>query len=404
MSETRPPGEANLASDVSVASGTRVHLDHNATTPLGPEARQALFEAYDRLGGNPSSVHTSGRAARAMLDEARESIAASLGVFEDDIVFTAGGTEANNLALMGALAAAGPGSALVTTTIEHSAVLEPARRLAERGHTVKWISVDQRGRADLAEIIEAAAGSHLVSVMCANNEVGSTTDIGALVEGLAARYGAGERPRVHTDAVQALGKLPVDLARWDVDLASFSGHKVGGPVGVGILIRRRGVALEPQTLGGGQEGGLRPGTENVAAIHSMAVAVQLAVKQQPAFALRSRQHVEKLWRGLCAAAPGVRLLGPDLDDTTRLPNTLNVHVPGTDGRTWVARLDLEGLEASSGSACASGSLEPSHVVGALGYDRQTARASLRLSCGPDTSDADIAHAVETLSRTLGKAL
>jgi cysteine desulfurase len=238
--------------------------------------------------------------------------------------------------------------------------------------------------------------------MLANNEIGSTCDLRALVAALDERYGEA-RPRVHTDAVQALGKLPLDLAAWDVDLASLSGHKIGAPVGVGVLVRRRRTPLQPLFLGGGQEGALRPGTENVASIHAFAVAVELAVREQPVFAARARQHVEKLWRGVQDSLPDARLLGPPVEDPQRLPNTLSILVAGSDGRTLITRLDLAGLEASAGSACASGSLEPSHVLLALGLTPSEARAGLRLSTGRATSDDEIAHAVEILSATLGKA-
>jgi cysteine desulfurase len=380
----------------------RVHLDHNATTPLRTEARDALVHALDRLGGNPSSVHTSGRAARAMLDDARERIAGALGVHEDDLLFTSGGTEANNLALTGALGAAGPRAALVTTAVEHSSILEPARRLAGGGHPLRVVAVDREGRPILPDLVTAAEGAALVSVMVTNNEIGSSSDLRALVAALDERYGKA-RARVHTDAVQALGKLPLDLAGWDVDLASLSGHKIGAPVGVGVLVRRRRTPLQPLFLGGGQEAALRPGTENVAGIHAFAVAVELAVAEQPEFTARARKHVEKLWSGVQDSVPDARLLGPPLDDPQRLPNTLSILVAGIDGRTLVTRLDLAGLEASAGSACASGSLEPSHVLLALGLTASEARAGLRLSTGRATRDSEIAHAVEILSATLGKA-
>jgi len=378
----------------------RVHLDHNATTPLSVSARAALLEALDRLQGNPSSIHAEGRTARALLDDARERLAAALGVHEDDLVFTSGGTEANNLALSGVLGAAGQGAALVTTPVEHSAVLEPARRLATEGHPLRLVAVDAAGRPDLGEVVAAAAGAALVSVMAANNELGTTVDVAALGAALAERYGR-QRPRLHTDAVQALGKVPLRLE--GVDLASLSGHKVGAPVGVGVLVRRRGTALRPLVLGGGQEGGLRPGTENVAGAVALAVAVEEAVAGRAAFAERARRHVDNLWTSVQKAVPDVRLLGPPLEDPERLPNTLNLRLPREDGRTLVTRLDLAGLAVSAGSACASGSLEPSHVLLALGLSAEEARAGLRLSTGRATSDGEIAHAVEILSRTLGKA-
>jgi cysteine desulfurase len=380
----------------------RVHLDHNATTPLRGEVREALCDAFDRLRGNPSAVHASGRAARALLDDARERTAAALGVHEDDLVFTSGGTEANDLAVAGALAAAGPGAGFVTTAVEHSSVLGSARRHAAAGAPVTLVGVDAVGRPRLEELVTAADGAALVSVMAANNELGTAVDVGAVVAALGERYGPA-RPRVHTDAVQALGKLPLDLAGWDVDLASLSGHKIGAPVGIGVLVRRRRTPLVPRLVGGGQEAGWRAGTESVALVHALARAVELAVAERETFAARARAHVENLWMGVRNSVPGALRLGPAADDPLRLPNTLNIHVPGTDGRTLVARLDLAGLEVSAGSACASGSLEPSHVLVALGLAPEVARAALRFSTGRATDDAEIAHAVEIVSRTLGKA-
>lgn len=377
----------------------RVHLDHNATTCLRQEAREALLDCLDRLGGNPSSVHASGRAARAMLDDARERVAAALGVLEDEVIFTSGGTESDNLALQGALRGAQPGARLVTTAIEHSAVLEPAAVLEGAGCSVLRAPVDGQGRVDLTYLLEAAPGATLLSVMAANNEVGSGVDLEQLSAGLQERCGT-SRPLLHTDAVQALGKLPIDLQAWGVDLASFSTHKVGGPLGCGVLVRRMGTSLSPVLYGGGQEADLRPGTENVPAIVAGARAIELAVEEQPAYSAQARQQVTDLWTTLTAAVGGISLLGPPLDDPLRLPNTLNLAIEGVDGLALVARLDLEGLEASSGSACASGSLEPSHVLLAMGLDRDRARAGLRLSVGRTTTLEDIHTAVDIVRRTI----
>lgn len=377
----------------------RVHLDHNATTNLRPEAREALLDCLDRLAGNPSSVHAAGRAARAMLDEARERVAGALGVLEDEVIFTSGGTESDNLALQGAMRAAPPGARLVTTAIEHSAVLEAAAALESAGCSVLRAPVDAEGRVDTSYLLERAPGAVLLSVMAANNEVGSGVDLEQLSAGLEERCGA-SRPLLHTDAVQALGKLPLDLQAWGVDLASFSAHKVGGPLGCGVLVRRMGTSLAPVFYGGGQEADLRPGTENVPAIVAAACAIQLAVEEQPSYSAQARQQVTGLWASLDAAVGGISLLGPPLDDPLRLPNTLNLAIDGVDGLALVARLDLEGLEASSGSACASGSLEPSHVLLAMGLDRDRARAGLRLSVGRTTTAEDIHTAVDILRRTI----
>lgn len=382
----------------------RVHLDHNATTRIRPEAREALIEALDRQQGNASSVHAAGRAARAMLDEARERVAGALGVLEDEVIFTSGGTESNNLALHGVLRRAEGAGRLVTTAVEHAAVLAPAEDLASDGHAVTRVAVNAEGRVDLDEIVEAAegAGTALVSVMAANNEVGTCVDVAALADKLD-RLAPAARPVLHTDAVQLLGKRPLDIQALRANLVSLSAHKVGGPIGCGVLIRRMGTHLRPLQFGGGQEADLRPGTENLPAIVAGSVAIALAVDEQEAFAARAQTQVEALWQGIRDGVTGSRVLGPPLDDPWRLPNTLNVHVEGVDGRAWVTRLDLEGLEASAGSACASGSLEPSHVLMAMGLSRDAARAGLRLSTGRTTTDEDIHSAVDIVRRTAASA-
>ncbi len=378
----------------------RVYLDHNATSPMRSEVRERFLGLLEECRGNASSVHASGRRARALLDEARERVAAALCVHEEELVFTSGGTESNNLALFGALRPRGTTAGLLTTAAEHSSVLGPARVLQEEGHAVRFTRVDEQGVPDVEELLEAAGAGcfALVSVVLANNEVGALAPLGALAEGLT-EIPAVRRPLLHTDAVQALGKVPLDLPAWRVDLASFSAHKLGGPAGVGTLWRRRGVALTGLVHGGGQESELRPGTENVPAIAAAALAIELAVAEQAVFAERARELLSALWDGIHAVLPGAAVLGPPLDSRERLPNTLSVLVPEVDGRVLVTRLDLAGLEASAGSACASGSLEPSHVLLAMGRTRDEARAGLRLSLGHDTTREDIHTAVEILRRT-----
>jgi len=398
---------------------TRVYLDHNATTPIRPEVRASFLETLDHLGGNPSSVHRSGRASRILLDEARARTAAALRVHEDEILFTSGGTEAANLALLGAARAKGTRGSLATTTAEHSAVLGAAEALEREGWHVHRIPVDRRCRIDVDEVARLAQGElDLLSVMAANNEVGTLEPLVSIGEIL--KSGGRARAVFHTDAAQALGRVPVDLECWGVDLASFSAHKVGGPLGVGFLYRRRGVPLSGPLFGGGQESGARPGSENVPAIVAGALAVELAVKEEPEFGSRTRELSLRLWKGISHAHPDVELLGPPMETTNtespaserhargeplrgeidRLPNTVSVSFAGLDGRTLVARLDLEGLEASAGSACASGSLEPSHVLLAMGLDRERARSGLRLSLGRSTTVHDVDRAVEIVSRTI----
>lgn len=378
----------------------RLYLDHNATTPLRPEVKAAWLAALEQLGGNPSSLHASGRRARHLLDQARERAAAALGVLEDEVVFTSGGTESNNLALFGALRAAGPGSNGVTTAIEHSSVLACTAPLAAEGHPFDVIAVDSDGLVDVAQLTERAAAPscRLVSAMAANNEIGVRMPLAEIGAQLAALP---KRPLFHTDAVQALGRVALAWDEWGVDLASLSAHKVGGPVGVGLLVRRRGVALEPLFYGGEQEASLRPGTENVAAISAAALAIELAVAERAAHARHLSDLAHVFWHELEKNFEALRLLGPALASAARLPGTLNLLARGVDGKVLVTRLDLEGLEVSAGSACASGSLEASHVLLALGLEENEARAGLRVSFGRENTLADARQAVDILRRTFG---
>ena len=377
----------------------RIHLDHNATTPLRPEARELFVELLDRGLGNPSSLHDSGRQARQWVDEARERVAGALGVHEDEVIFTSGGTEADNLALFGCVEHDTQGRGLATSTIEHSAVLEPAAVLEGRGRSWIRLSCDDRGLVDPDSLAAAVAGEDLclVSVIAASNELGTVQDVPALAR--ATHEASGGRTRFHTDAVQALGRIPVDLASWEVDMATLSPHKLGGPVGVGVLITARGTLLAPRVHGGGQERGLRPGTENVPAIAAGALAIESAVAEREVYASHVGSLAGGLWTALEKELPGARLLGPPMGDPRRLPNTLCVLLPDVDGRVLVTRLDLAGLEVSAGSACASGSIEPSHVLVALGLGDEDARAGLRLSLGRTSTEEDCRQAVDILVKT-----
>ncbi len=378
----------------------RVYLDHNGTTPVRAEVRERYLRLLDGGLGNASATHTSGRRARAAVDDAREQVAAALQVPEEWLIFTSGGTEANNTALRGVLAAGGPGSGLLTSAVEHSSVLETAQILGGAGHPHGTVPVGTSGDLDLDAFDRALADAppRLVSIMAANNETGACSPM----EAIAARLGAlgKERPVWHSDAVQALGKCPLTLTEWGVDLASLSAHKVGGPIGVGVLVRRPSVPLPPLLTGGGQEVGARSGTENVAGIGAAALAIELAVAEQATYARRALELTLRLWQGVRQHAPEARLVGPPLEDKPRLPNTLCVLLPGIDGRSLVARLDLEGVEASLGSACSSGAIEPSHVLLAMGFDDACARAGLRLSLGRATSHEDVHSAVEKMGKAL----
>ena len=378
----------------------RVYLDHNSTTPMVPAVRERYLELLGADLGNASSVHASGRRARAVIDDARERIAGALDVPEESIFFTSGGTEANNMALFGSFPAQNSGETLLVSAVEHSSVLEAAAALGERDVEVRILSVDRQGRVKLDELERLARDPvcRLVSVMTANNEVGTVmpmAEIGAVLQEL-----GDKRPLWHTDAVQALGRVPLQLAEWGVDLVSFSAHKLGGPRGVGFLVDRRRRPLRPLLVGGGQEQGQRAGTENVPGIGATALAVELAVAECESRARRARSSLVELWTELVRACPEVRICGPKVDSEERLPNTLAVLFEEVDGHSLVAHLDLDGLEASVGSACSSGALEPSHVLLAMGLSEGEARAVLRLSLGPRTSSQDIHSAVETLRKTL----
>lgn len=376
-----------------------VYLDHNATSPLRPEVRAHLLELLDADLGNPSSLHEGGRRARHVIDLARERVAAALGVHETEIVFTSGGTESIQLALLGAADAAGRARGLVASSIEHSAVLGALEVAASRGHATELVAVDARGFVAPDEVASAArrCAAAVVSVQAANNEIGTLQPTAAIT---AAVRAAGVGALVHCDAVQALGRVPVELVGWGLDLASFSAHKLGGPCGVGWLWVRRGVALAPPLRGGGQEHGLRPGTEPAALWSAAALALELTLREHAASAARWSAQSARIHAALVEEFPELVLHGPALSDARRLPNTLSLGRAGVDGKILVTKLDLAGLRASAGSACASGSAAPSHVLLALGLDADRARGGLRLSLGWNTSDEDCKRAVEILRTVL----
>jgi cysteine desulfurase len=385
----------------------RVYLDHNSTTPLRPEAGELLQRLLAEGLGNASSLHARGRRARHVVDEARERIAAALGVQEPELVFTSGGTEANNIALQGAataLATTGRergGVHIVTARTEHSSVLEPTSFLAAHGFDVRMLEVDREGFPLIDPLLEALDGAQegepwLVSLSAANNEVGTAPDLPGLITRM--RTHARGPLVVHADAVQALGKLPFRPAEIGLDLASFSGHKLGAPVGVGWLWARRGTPLHALQFGGGQEQSLRPGTENAPSIGAAGLACELAVDEQEQTARNTRALLTFLWGEITTQLDSVQLVGPALESPNRLPNTLAMLVPEGDGKVLVTRLDLEGLELSAGSACASGSLEASHVLLAMGYEERDARAGLRLSLGATTTRADCEHVLEVFPK------
>jgi cysteine desulfurase len=364
----------------------RVYLDHNASAPLRPEARAAMASALDVVG-NPSSAHREGARARALVEQARADVAALIGAAPAEIVFTSGATEANNLALRGVRS-----GALVTTAIEHASVLETARALGRR---LAIVGVDAAGRIAASDVVAACAtDTTLVSVGLANGEVGSIAPVADVASAL-----AGRRVVVHTDAAQAVGRVPVDVAALGADLVSLSAHKLGGPTGVGALWVRRGIALDAQVTGGPQERDRRAGTENVAGIAGFGAAAR-AARAALDDATRLAALRDSLWDGIHTALPDAVLNGPA--DEPRLPNTLNLSVPAVAGESLLVLLDLAGVAASLGSACAAGAPEPSHVLQAMGRTDGEARNGLRLSLGPTTTAEDVAYVVETLPRLVAQ--
>jgi cysteine desulfurase len=379
----------------------RIYLDHTATTPLDPRVLEAMMPYFGEVFGNASSVHAPGREARAALERARGTIALAIGAGPGEIVFTSGGTESDNLAITGGWRAARKRGrvALITDAAEHHAVLETCLRLRDEGALVTVTAVDGEGAVDPGAIAGAASGSTaLVSLMHANNEVGTVNAVRAVAD---AAHGAGAV--MHTDAVQSLGKIPVNVDSLGVDLLSVSAHKLYGPKGIGALYVRRGTGLEALLSGGGQEKGRRPGTENVALAAGFARAVELAVESMEAESARLCILRDALEEALQARYPSTIVNGRQGD---RLPHILNVSFDAgrapMEGEMLVPNLDLEEVAVTSGSACSSGSLQPSHVLLAMGRDPATARATIRFSFGRQNTLEDVAEVLARLERVLMK--
>jgi cysteine desulfurase len=374
----------------------RIYLDYNATAPAAPGVPEAVFRALREDFGNPSSIHAFGQRAKAAVDEARIEVAALLGADPNEIVFTAGGTEADNLALRGAVDSLAPSgrTGLVTTGIEHEAVLNTARALAARGTDLAIVPAPKDGVVDPAALAARVTGATaIVSVMLANNEIGTVQPV--------AEVAAASRPHgalVHTDAVQAAGKIPVDVRALGVDLLSVSAHKFGGPKGVGALWIRRGVRLAPQSTGGRHERNRRAGTENVPGIVGMGVAARLA-RESLAFSGAIGALRDRLEAGILGAVPGTSVNGAP---ARRVPNTTNVSFDGIEAESLLIALDLEGIAVSTGAACSSGTLEPSHVLKAMGLPQAVARNSLRFSLGAATTAEEIDAVLGVLPRLVAK--
>jgi cysteine desulfurase len=374
----------------------RIYLDHAATTPLDPRVLEAMMPYLAGGWGNPSSLYAEAQEARRGLDHARNTIAGTLGCRANDLIVTSGGSESDNLALLGAAWAArraGRGDHVITTAIEHHAVLHAAERLEQEGFRVTYLGVDGEGFIDIAELQDAVGeDTVLVSVMYVNNEVGTIEPVAE-----AARAVKEKNPRTvfHTDAVQAAGLLPLDVDALGVDLLSIAAHKFYGPKGVGALYVRPRTPLLAQTLGGSQEKGRRAGTENVAGVVGMAKALHLAYGEFDSRTAHYRRLRDRLLSGVPERVPFVHVTGP-LDTVRRAANNASFCFEYLEGEPVLMALDLAGVACSSGSACTSGSLEPSHVLTAMGIPEDLARGSMRLTVGTDNTLDQIDYVLEVL--------
>lgn len=370
----------------------RVYLDYNASAPIRPEVSAAVLRTM-QTAGNPSSIHAEGQRLRTLVERARGQVAALIGCSASEIVFTSGATESNNIAIR---TLAGCGGAILSTPIEHPSVRAPLDNIRVQGRPVVWVPVDSVGQLAPTALVELGErqGARSVSIMLANNEVGTLLPVAEVARG------AHERGWwVHCDAAQAVGKIPVDVVALDVDLLSLSGHKFGGPRGVGALFVRRGIELSPLMVGGHQERGRRSGTENVAAIVGLGVAAELARRWLDADRTRVAALRDRLWEAIALCDPTAVRQG---DVSRCLPNTLNVRFDGLSAETLAMGFDLEGVAVSAGSACSSGSLEPSHVLLAMGIPYSAARGSIRFSLGPATHPDEIDLVVAKLQTILAR--
>ena len=375
-----------------------IYLDHAATTPVREEVFEAMKPFYGPRFGNPSSTHRWGREARAALDEARERVGRCLGARPDEICFTSGGTEADNLAILGAWRAlkAKGRSAVVTTPIEHKAILGAVHQAGREGASERFLGMTADGVIDSASFDELVDDEVAVcSMMWVNNEIGTIQPVPELAAKAKARGAF-----VHTDAVQAFGKIPIDAQKQQFDFLTISGHKFGAPKGIGALFIRRGTHIEPLMHGGTQDRGRRPGTENVAAAVGLARAAELTLAECEAHCARIRKLRDKLEAGILAKVSDAVIHGRGAE---RAPHIVNVSVPGTDSESLLMALDLRGIAASGGSACQSGSVTPSHVLSALGIRPDLASAAIRMSLGVLTTDHCIDRVIEVFPALVAKA-
>ena len=368
----------------------RIYMDNAATTAVSPEVLQTMLPYFSEIYGNPSSIHSTGRDARRAVDAARKQVAQAIGAQPTEIYFTAGGSESDNWAIKGtAFAKRDKGNHIITTAIEHHAVLHTCQWLEKQGFQVTYLPVDEYGRVRVEDVEKAITDKTiLISIMAANNEIGTLEPI-AEIGKLAHEKGI----LFHTGAVQAVGAIPLDVNAMNIDMLSMSGHKFHGPKGIGALYIRKGVRPDVFMHGGAQERAQRAGTENLAGIVGMGKAIELATQNLEANAARMTRLRDKLIDGILAEIPEVRLNG---HRTERLPNNVNVSIRYIEGEALLLRLDLAGIAGSSGSACTSGSLDPSHVLLAIGLPHEIAHGSLRLSLGTDSTEAEVDEVLRVL--------
>lgn len=372
----------------------RIYLDNAATTPVDKRVLEAMLPYYSDVFGNPSSPYSYGQEAKKAIEEAREKVAKALGADSDEIYFTSGGSESDNWALKGvAYALKDKGNHIITTEIEHHAVLNTCRYLEKEGFKVTYLPVDEYGLVKPEDLKKAITDKTiLVSIMFANNEIGTIEPIEELV-----KIAHEKNVYFHTDAVQAVGNIPIDVKKLDVDLLSLSAHKIYGPKGVGALYIKKGVKIHSLIQGGTQERNRRAGTENVPGIVGLGEAIELITKDLDSHINKLTFLRDKLINGILEKIPYARLNG---HPTKRLPGNVNVSFEFIDGESLILNLDMAGICASSGSACTSGSLEPSHVLLAIGRSRELARGSLRLTIGKDNTEEDIDKVLEVLPQII----
>jgi cysteine desulfurase len=375
----------------------RVYFDYNATSPLAPAAVDAVLRATRDIFGNASSVHYFGQQAKGELDDARSALSALIGADPSELVFTSGGTESDNFAIRGAAEALEPTGRrhLVASAIEHEAVLNTLKALARRGWRTTLVPVDSSGIVSPERIREAMADdTALVSVMHANNEIGTIQPIAEI-----AAIAHERRALMHTDAVQSVGKIPVNVRTLGVDLLTLSAHKFNGPKGAGVLWVKRGTRMQPILTGGKHERNRRAGTENIPAIAGMGAAALLAAQKMAAEGVRLAALRDRLERGILAGVPGTVVNGA-LE--SRVPNTTNISFDRVEAESLLIALDLEGIAVSTGSACSSGTLEPSHVLRAMGFPPHRTQNSLRFSLGMFSTEEEVDHVVDVIPRLVGK--